>query len=91
MKFAIQSTAVLCGIALALGLSLDFASVPALAAHAGAPYVNVDPRNDRGNNTGDAQIDELNQRQLNQNYWREAQRPGSLPNPPYYTPQTAPR
>ena len=60
---------------------------PAMAAHAGALYTNVDPRNDRGNNTGDSQIEGLNQRQLDQNYWRDAQRPGGVPNPPYYAPR----
>jgi hypothetical protein len=35
---------------------------PALAAHAGAPHTNVDDRNDRGNDTGDSQIEGLNQR-----------------------------
>jgi hypothetical protein len=50
----------------------------------------VDPRNDRGNDTGDSQIEGLNQSQLDQNYWRDALRPGGVPNPPYYAPQ-APR
>ncbi len=37
----------------------------ALAANANNPYSNVDHRNDAGNNTGDSQVDRLNQAQLN--------------------------
>ena len=39
-----------------------------MAAHAGAPYTNVDSRSDRGNDIGDSQIEGLNQSQLDQNY-----------------------
>ena len=46
----------------------------AFAAHAGAPYKNVDKRNDAGNDTGDSQVDKLNAQQLNQNY--QGQNPG---------------
>jgi hypothetical protein len=91
MKTLMKQSVVLCGALLAFGAGFAFASRPALAAHAGAPYTNVDPRNDRGNNTGDSQIEGLNQRQLDQNYWRDAQRPGGVPNPPYFVPQSAPR
>jgi hypothetical protein len=91
MKPAIKSTVVLSATLLVLGSGLAFVPRPALAAHAGAPYTNVDHRNDRGNDTGDSQVDGLNQRQLNQNYWHDAQRQGGVPNPPYYTPQPAPR
>jgi hypothetical protein len=86
MKPIIHSTAVLGGMLLALASGLAFVQ-PAMAAHAGAPYTNVDPRNDRGNNTGDSQIEGLNQGQLDQNYWRDAQRPGGVPNPPSYPPR----
>ncbi len=44
------------------------------AAHAGAPYKNVDKRNDAGNDTGDSKVDALNAQQLNQNY--QGQNPG---------------
>jgi hypothetical protein len=91
MKATIKSTAALCGVVLAIESGFAFAQQPALAAHARAPYTNVDPRNDRGNDTGDSQVEGLNQRQLDQNYWPNAQRPGGVPNPPYYTPQTAPQ
>lgn len=91
MKITIRSTAILLGALLASGSGLAFTPSPALAAHAGAPYTNVDHSNDLGNNTGDSQIDGLNQRQLDQNYWHEAQRPGGVPNPPYYPPQAAQR
>ncbi len=39
-------------------------SGPAQAAHAGAPYANVDRHNDAGNDTGDSQVERLNQEQL---------------------------
>ena len=90
MKPVTTSTAVLWGTLLALGSGLAFAPRPALAAHAGAPYTNVDTSNDSGNNTGDSQVEGLNERQLNQNYWHDAQRPGGVPNPPYNTPPATP-
>jgi hypothetical protein len=40
----------------------------AYAAHAGAPYTNVDHSNDAGNDTGDSRVDGLNAAQLNGNY-----------------------
>ncbi len=49
----------------ALALASSTALRPAYAAHAGAPYQNVDKRNDAGNDTGDSQIDQLNAAQLN--------------------------
>jgi hypothetical protein len=91
MKPAIKSTTVLFGALLSIASGLAFTPRPVLAAHAGAPYTNVDPSNDRGNNTGDSQVEGLNERQLDQNYWRDAQRPGGVPNPPYIAPQLAPR
>ena len=91
MKTMMKPGVVLCGALLVLGTGLAFAPRPALAAHAGAPYTNVNPRNDRGNNTGDSQIEGLNERQLDQNYWQAAQRPGGVPNPPYFVQQSAPR
>jgi hypothetical protein len=38
------------------------------AANASAPYANVDHRNDAGNDTGDSQVDKLNDMQLDKNY-----------------------
>ena len=38
------------------------------AAHAGAPYTNVDHGNDMGNDTGDSRVEGLNAGQLNENY-----------------------
>ena len=91
MKFAMKSTAVLFGTCLVVGSGLAFAPRPALAAHAGAPYTNVDHSNDAGNDTGDSQVEGLNARQLNQNYWNAAQQPGGVPNPPTYVmPQPVP-
>ena len=47
-----------------------FALMPSavLAAHAGDPYRNVDRSNDRGNDSGDARVEGLNNGQLNENY-----------------------
>jgi hypothetical protein len=64
----------------ALFAALALVAVPAVvpsvahAAHAGAPYKNVDKKNDAGNDTGDSKVDELNAQQLNQNY--RGQNPG---------------
>jgi hypothetical protein len=49
----------------AAGLVLA-APAAALAANANHPYSNIDHRVDAGNNTGDAQVDQLNQAQLSQ-------------------------
>ncbi len=49
---------------LAAGLMLG-APAAAIAANANNPYANVDHRVDAGNNTGDTQVDVLNQAQLN--------------------------
>ena len=54
--------------ALALVASPALLPSAAHAAHAGAPYKNVNKKNDAGNDTGDAKVDELNAAQLNQNY-----------------------
>ena len=67
----------------ALALASAGALRPAYAAHAGAPYTNVDRRNDAGNDTGDSQVDQLNAAQLNQ---------GAAPAPAQpITPRGAPR
>jgi hypothetical protein len=50
----------------ALALASGAAIRPAYAAHAGAPYTNVDKKNDAGNDTGDSMVDQLNAAQLNQ-------------------------
>ena len=54
--------------ALVMGIGFLLRPMPAMAAHAGAPYTNVDHSNDMGNNTGNSQVDSLNSAQLNQNY-----------------------
>ena len=46
----------------AFGLAMN----PASAANARHPYENIDHRVDRGNDTGDSQVERLNQAQLNQ-------------------------
>jgi hypothetical protein len=51
---------------LALSAITWLAATPAsFAANANNPYGNIDHRNDAGNNTGDAQVEALNQAQLN--------------------------
>jgi hypothetical protein len=55
-------------MAFALAPAFAVAPSPAFAAHAGAPYTNVDHSNDMGNDTGDSQVEGLNNAQLNQNY-----------------------
>lgn len=57
-----KTALMLAALALAFGSSLR----PAYAAHAGAPYANVNKANDAGNDTGDSQVDALNAAQLNQ-------------------------
>ena len=48
----------------ALALLTAIGSVPTYAANARRPYANVDRRNDRGNDTGDSRVEQLNQTQL---------------------------
>jgi hypothetical protein len=61
-----KTTALLAALALAAAPAL--LPTHAFAAHAGAPYSNVNHRNDAGNDTGDSKVDQLNAAQLNQNY-----------------------
>lgn len=51
-----------------------------LAANARNPYGNVDRRDDAGNDTGDDQVERLNEGQLDRNY-----RGPYVPMPPRYT------
>jgi hypothetical protein len=72
-----------------------FALAPsaAFAAHAGAPYSNVDHSNDMGNDTGDSQVEGLNAGQLNENYQgplelrAPASNPQTVQTPPAYAPR----
>jgi hypothetical protein len=57
MQSVVKPIVVLSGALLALGIILAFAPRPVLAANAGAPYNNVDPSNDRGNDTGDSKVE----------------------------------
>ena len=79
----------------ALAVIAALAATPglALAANARNPYGNIDPRVDAGNDTGDSQVDRLNQSQLNHGpllrpaYPRPAYpRPVYVPRPAYYPP-----
>lgn len=63
-----RTLTVLRNAAVALLPAFALAPSAAFAAHAGAPYSNVDHSNDMGNNTGDSQVDGLNAGQLNENY-----------------------
>jgi len=51
-------------IALALAMGVGSVASPVLAANARHPYQNIDRRVDKGNPTGDDQVDRLNQQQL---------------------------
>lgn len=66
-----MKTLVLCAT-IAAGL----AAIPSAshAANARNPYGNVDKRLDKGNDTGDSKVDQLNDAQLNKNY--QGQNPG---------------
>ena len=81
--------------AFALVAAPAFALAPgaALAAHAGAPYTNVDHSNDMGNDTGDSRVEGLNAAQLNQNYQGPVQMraPAMAPSTPPTAPAYAPR
>jgi hypothetical protein len=48
--------------------ALAVSAPAALAANADAPYQNIDHSNDKGNDTGDSQVEGLNNGQLNGNY-----------------------
>ena len=48
----------------ALALAVAIGAVPALAANARHPYSNIDRRLDHGGDTGDSQVEKLNQQQL---------------------------
>jgi hypothetical protein len=66
--FAMKTALLLPVLAVTFAAGLALAPAKVMAAHAGAPYTNVDHRNDAGNDTGDSQVDALNAAQLNQNY-----------------------
>ena len=66
-----------------------------LVANAGNPYGNVDRRNDAGNDTGDSEVERLNEGQLDRNYrgpytyrynYRPPVAPPAYPPPPGYAP-----
>jgi hypothetical protein len=63
-----NSIKVLLAMALAVAPALALTPSPVLAANADAPYQNVDHSNDKGNDTGDSQVEGLNKGQLNGNY-----------------------
>ena len=67
----------------ALALATGASTRPAFAAHAGAPYKNVNHKNDAGNDTGDSKVDQLNAAQLNSNYQGSNPPPASGMTPPH--------
>ena len=66
-----------------------FTAPSAQAANARNPYGNVDRSNDRGNNTGDSEVDRLNDMQLDRNYTGPRYPVGTPPPPPTPTPRSA--
>lgn len=54
--------------ALAILAGSTFLPSTAGAANARNPYGNIDRGNDRGNSTGDSEVERLNSMQLNENY-----------------------
>ena len=89
-------------VTLVLGTGCLLTPTGAQAAHAGAPYTNVDRSNDMGNDTGDSKAESLNSSQLDQNYHGPVQlrAPAGEPStvlapqsgePAPVIPQTAPR
>jgi hypothetical protein len=77
--------------ALVMGIGYLLMPMQALAAHAGAPYTNVDHSNDMGNDTGDSKVEDLNAGQLNENYRGPLQMRTPSTNPPMVrTPSGAP-
>ena len=83
----VRNAAVVLLPAVALAPSASF------AAHAGAPYSNVDHSNDMGNDTGDSRVEGLNSAQLNENYQGPVQMrapavaPTTVPTAPAYAPR----
>ena len=50
-----------------LAAALAVSAAPAFAANADQPYKNVDKTNDKGNDTGNGRVEDLNRGQLDQN------------------------
>ena len=66
-----------------------FAAPSAQAANARNPYGNIDRSNDKGNNTGDNEVDRLNDMQLDRNYTGPRYPVGTPPPPPAPIPPNA--
>jgi hypothetical protein len=87
-KLLPTAVALLPAVAFAIGAGVAMAPGHANAADARNPYGNVDHRVDAGNNTGDSQVDQLNNAQLDQNYkgpyYNRGQQPAmAAPQPGY--------
>jgi hypothetical protein len=89
-KIAMNALKLLWALALSLAPVLALAPAPVLAAHAGDPYRNVDHSNDKGNDTGDSQVDGLNGSQLNGNYQGPVELRAPANNPVIVEAPTAP-
>ena len=62
MRLPMKTFSAVMTLAVAMGAALYAA--PSVAANARHPYKNVNPANDKGNSTGDSQVEKLNQQQL---------------------------
>ncbi|MGI4951302.1 MAG: hypothetical protein ACRYGM_05820 [Janthinobacterium lividum] len=51
-------------LALVVAMGAAIYSAPTMAANARHPYQNINKKNDKGNDTGDSQVEKLNQQQL---------------------------
>jgi hypothetical protein len=92
-KATMKILTLLRGAAVAIVPAFVLAPTAGFAAHAGAPYTNVDHSNDMGNDTGDSQVESLNAGQLNENYQGPMQlrapaaNAETAPTPPAYSPR----
>ncbi len=75
-------------LAIAAAPALALSPSMAFAAHADAPYRNVDRSNDMGNDTGNSRVEGLNDQQRNENYRGPLELRAPATNPP--TTQTPP-
>ena len=65
-------------LTIAAVIAFGMAAPACLAANASNPYGNIDPTNDAGNDTGDLQVEALNQAQID-----DGPRPDMRPAPVY--------
>ncbi len=73
-------------VTLMAGALVLAAPLAAKAADAAHPYANIDPRVDAGNNTGDSQVDRLNEAQVRSNGIPASSYGYAVPPAAYYAP-----